>query len=322
MQSEKLPLMGLGYVGIGAPDPKAWNNFATQVCGLMPAPIPPVDSATAPLLPDPNSDGSGDDGSLFFKMDDRQWRLAIHPSETPGMQYFGLELATLRAVDQALETLSAQGVEVRAGTPEECRARGVQAMAVTQDPAGSRVELFASPIRDKGFVSPQGVEFKTGPLGMGHVFLMTPDIPANLDFYMRILGFERTDYMNFAPESSVQFLRCTPRHHSVGLMCAGPARGLQHIMFEVTSIDDVGLTLDRAMAAGVKITTSLGRHRNDGTFSFYMEGPSGFDIEIGCHAVLIDDDWVEHEFAGDGDDWGHHGLGGESMVRDVNLQED
>ena len=85
-------------------------------------------------------------------------------------------------------------------------------------------------------------------------------------------------------------------------------------MFETTSLDDVGRALDRAIARGVPITSSLGRHRNDETVSFYMQSPAGCDVEIGWGGVLIGDGWVEHEFGGGGDVWGHHGLDADALA--------
>jgi hypothetical protein len=87
-------------------------------------------------------------------------------------------------------------------------------------------------------------------------------------------------------------------------------------MLEATSLDGVGKAIDRAQRAGVTISSSLGRHRNDKTVSFYMKGPSGFDVELGWDGLLVDNDWVEHEFAGGGDDWGHAGLDAESLKPD------
>ena len=139
-------------------------------------------------------------------------------------------------------------------------------------------------------------------------------IEAALAFYRDVLGFRRTDYMNFGPDGmGIHFLRCTARHHSIALLQVGPPQGLQHVMFEATSLDGVGRAHDRALAAGVPISSNLGRHRNDKTVSFSMQGPSGFDVEIGCDGLLVGEDWVEHEFAGGGDDWGHHGLDAESL---------
>ena len=130
-----------------------------------------------------------------------------------------------------------------------------------------------------------------------------------------MLGFARTDWMAFGPDGmGIHFLRCTRRHHTIALLKVGPPSGLQHLMLEMTSLDGVGRALDRALAAGVPISSSLGRHRNDGTVSFYMRGPSGFDVEIGWDGLLVGPDWVEHEFAGGGDVWGHRGLDASALL--------
>ncbi len=319
MSEAAFPWRGLGYVGLAAPDPKAWRDFATRVCGLMPAPILPGPRSAGVPEPNPSAEGIAADGSAFLKLDERQWRIAVHPSgspdgpEGPGLRYLGFELPSMDAVAKAGDALRQREVELRPGTPEECQARDVDALVVLHDPAGHRIELFSGPLRDGGFRSPHGVEFKTGGLGMGHAVVFVADLDAALDFYVGTLGFERSDYMQFGPDSSLHFLRCTPRHHSMALLKVGPPSGLQHLMLEMRDVDQVGKTLDRALAEQIPIRSGLGRHRNDLTFSFYMQGPSGFDIEIGCEGLLVGDDWVEHEFTGNGDLWGHHGLTAEAM---------
>ncbi len=310
-------LGGLGYVGIEAPDPLAWRRFATEVCGLEPALIPPGPRAGGVPVPNtsgPEHAGVAADGSVFLKMDRRQWRLAVHPGQTQGLAYLGFELLLESDLEAAMESISKRGVAIRSGTSEELEARSVGNLAVFEDPAGHRLELFCRPIVDEPLCSDRGVEFLTGALGMGHVVLYVAEIDPALDFYRDVLGFKRTDYMQFGPDGmGIHFLRCTRRHHSLALLQVGPPSGLQHLMLESTTLDGVGKTLDRALAAGVEISSSLGRHRNDKTVSFYMKGPSGFDIEIGWDGLLVDDDWVEHEFAGGGDDWGHQGLDAESL---------
>ena len=316
MSRERFPYRGLGYVGVEAPDLEAWRNFALGVCGMMPARVPPGASDELPRRPNPDARGLGADGTLYLKLDDHQWRLAIHPGDQPGIRYVGLELGDLDAVARAADVLSARGAKVAVSTPEEREARGVGAMVSVEDPAGHRLELFAAPLRDLGFVSPHGADFLTGGMGMGHVVLYVPDIDAALDFYRNVLGFERSDFTRFGPDSSIHFLRCTPRHHSVALLRVGDFGGLQHMMFEMTSLDAVGSALDRARAEGVTISADVGRHRNDRNVSFYMNGPSGFDVEIGWDGILVGDDWVENEFTGGGDLWGHAGLGVSTLEPD------
>ncbi|MAG34475.1 MAG: glyoxalase [Deltaproteobacteria bacterium] len=314
MNDDRLPLRGLGYVGIHAPDPVGWRDFATSICGLAPALTPPGPRENGVPIPAPDAVGIAADGSAFLKMDRRQWRLAVHPGQTPGLAYLGFELPTVADLESAMESISKRGVAIRAGTADELEARSVSGLAVFEDPAGHRLELFCSPIIDEPFVSAVDIEFQTGALGMGHAVLYVSEIETALDFYRDVLGFMRSDYMCFGPDGmGIHFLRCTPRHHTLALLQVGPPSGLQHLMFEATSLDGVGKTLDRVTTAGIPISSNLGRHRNDKMVSFYMRGPSGFDVEIGYDGLLVGDDWVEHEIAGFGDEWGHHGLDADAL---------
>jgi 2,3-dihydroxybiphenyl 1,2-dioxygenase len=313
MSGDALGWNGLGYAGVVAPDPLAWRDYATRVCGFLPSEILPGPRPQGLARPTPEAGGIAPDGTCFLKLDRRQWRLAIHPGETPGLAYLGFELRTPRDFDRMLDTLRERKVEARAGTAAERAARGVDRLAVLADPFGHRIELFQGAIIDAPFVSPFGIEFRTGELGMGHAVLFVADVEQALAFYRDGLGFQRSDYMVFGPDGlGIHFLRCTPRHHSLALLRVGPPAGLQHLMFEATTLDGVGRALDRARAQKVPISADLGRHRNDGVVSFYMRGPSGFDLELGWDGVLVGDDWCEREFAG-GDDWGHHGLTADSL---------
>lgn len=314
MRNATFDYVGLGYVGIGAPDPAAWRLFGTRICGLAPARILPGGQA-GPRLVDEAAEGVAADGTVYLKMDDRQWRLAVHARESSSLEYLGFELRDEGEFERTCEVLTKRGAALREGEASEAEARSVGRLAVLEDPAGHRVELFSTPVRDRDFVSEGGTQFLTGELGMGHVVLYVPDIHAALDFYRNTLGFVRSDFLRFGPDDlGIHFLRCTRRHHSVALLHLGALSGLQHLMLETTSLDDVGRALDRALGDAVPITSGLGRHRNDETVSFYMQSPSGFDVEIGWDGLLVGDDWVENEFAGGGDLWGHHGLDADTLA--------
>jgi len=301
-----MELRGLGYVGLNVPDPAAWARFATDVCGLMLAPHVPGKAGSG--------DGLGTDGSVYLKLDARQWRLALHRG-TPGVAYLGLEVSSLTALAAATAELERGGVALRRGSSDELEARGVGGLVVLQDPAGNRVELFAAAAQDHGFRSPVGAEFLSSG-GMGHAVLVVPDVDAALRFYRETLGFARSDFFR-GPGIGIHFLRCTERHHTVALLGPAPASGLHHLMFELTSLDGVGQALDRALAAGVPISSTLGRHVNDRAVSFYMRSPAGFDVELGWDAVRCGSDWTESEFAAAGDVWGHQGLTADSVKRDA-----
>jgi 3,4-dihydroxy-9,10-secoandrosta-1,3,5(10)-triene-9,17-dione 4,5-dioxygenase len=307
----------LGYVGLSGSDPKAWLDFATRIVGLQPARVLPGETWGLPGMPNPGAPSGGTgvaaDGSVYLKMDDWQWRVALHPGDGPGVRYLGFELRGQPELDAAVSELAAKGVAVTHATPEELEARAVHAMAHLRDPAGNRVELFHGVTRDHNFASPAGVPgFVTGPLGLGHVVLLVPDIDAALGFWCGVLGFRLSDYVTFGPQQGVWFLHCNARHHTVALLRVGPISALHHVLFELPGIDDVGRAHDRAVSAGLPITTSLGRHRNDGMFSFYVKSPVGFDIEVGCHGLLVDENWTPNRFV-EGDVWGHKGLTPEAL---------
>ena len=46
---------------------------------------------------------------------------------------------------------------------------------------------------------------------------MVSDLDKSMDFYLRALGMRLSDFVSIAPGMSIQFLRCTPRHHTVAL---------------------------------------------------------------------------------------------------------
>ena len=306
-----MKLYGLGYAGFTLPHPGAWLAFATDVLGMMPARALPGEPFANPLIPGagPASGGSGvaPDGSVYVKMDDHQWRIAIHEGERPGVAYLGFQLADAAALAAAVGEVAATGTTITAGTPEECAARGVQGLAWCTDPGGRRVELFHSPVVDRHWASPNGAEYLTGELGLGHVLLFVADMEANLAFYREVLGFQRSDFFTAGPGQSLHFLRCTPRHHTLGLIHVAPFEAVHHLMVEMPSIDHVGAALDRATNAGLDITSSLGRHVNDRMVSFYVRGPGGLEVEVGYDGVLCGDDWRDH-LATSGDPWGHVGL--------------
>ena len=77
-------------------------------------------------------------------------------------------------------------------------------------------------------------------------------------------------------------------------------------MLECNSLDDVGSGRDLCKRHGVPIAIDLGRHMNDHMVSFYMANPSGFALEYGWGARMIEEaTWqVEHYDTADSL-WGH-----------------
>lgn len=284
-----IEIMALGYIGIVSRTASAWPDFACGVLGMAAAAPPP-------------------DGSLRFKLDQREWRLSVSAGDHDGLAFLGLELAGPGKFQAAVDHLRAAGVAVAIAGPELTQQRGVAGVAQFQDPDGNALELFWGAREDSApFRSDVGTEFVTGALGMGHVLLRVTDAAAMAQFYAEMLGFDLTDFITMGAGKSARFTRCNARHHSIAFVDVLPGCGLEHMMVEVRTLDDLGLAFDRARASGTEITNSIGRHANDRMVSFYVRGPGGIQVEYGWGGRLIEPGWSAHEFQGSGDVWGHHG---------------
>jgi hypothetical protein len=79
-------------------------------------------------------------------------------------------------------------------------------------------------------------------------------------------------------------------------------------MFETKERDDVGAAFDRAWATDLAIPNGLGRHDNDGMFSFYVAGPAGFQVEVGHGAKVVGEDWDGNRRYDRISAWGHQPL--------------
>ena len=169
---------------------------------------------------------------------------------------------------------------------------------------------FGQAMSEEPFRSPAGVSgFLTDGVGLGHALYVVPDVWEAATWYLNVLDFSLTDFFTWGPNSAI-FLHTTRRHHSLAFvdlpLPGGP--GLNHFMIESDRIDDTGAAYDRARAANVTITNSLGQHANDPMLSFYMQSPGGFNVEFGWDGLMLDPDtWVATEWSGRGELWGHTG---------------
>ena len=276
-----MDVRSLGYVVIESTNPSEWQDYGTNILGLMNVP--------------------SDDGSVYLKMDQRPYRFAIVKAEQNRLRYCGWELADEAGFKQAKEELQAAGIEFTEGSAARAKSRRVRGLIQLQDPSGNELELYWGGELDYGkFISPQGISgFETGfngDMGFGHAVLPASKLAETHAFYTDVLGFGDSDYMHFHfspdpndPGQGLNFMHVNnPRHHSLALYedAANPV-ACGHLMLEVTDVDEVGYCLDRVQAAGIPIVSSLGRHTNDNMLSFYMATPAGFAMEFGTDGLQM-----------------------------------
>src|SRR6185503_15463650 len=148
----------------------------------------------------------------------------------------------------------------------------VRDLVSVSDPAGARVELCHGAQPGAEAFRPSRPDLG-GFVALGHAVLGVDDVAAAERFYVDVLGFKVTDYVDFHSKRrgttvSMVFLRCDDgRNHSIAFMSG---EGLDHLLVEVKDIDDVGRTLSLCRQAGVPVDGHLGRHTNDLMISFYL----------------------------------------------------
>ena len=257
----------LAYVGANSADLAAWKTYATEILGQEVG----TDS---------------DDSLLYLRADERHHRLSIHAADNDDVAYVGWELPDHGALETAASLLERDGVKVESAGPNELAIRRVLEMAYFICPySGVRMELAVGNdvVFNSQFKPTRALSgFRMAELGMGHVVLYCSNAQAAANFYVHNLGFGLSDFVVSTEGDPLgAFMHCNPRHHSLALFQVPAApRKIQHVMFETNTLDDVGtsydLCLDREITA-----TSLGRHGNDRSFSFYFRNPSRWFFEYG-----------------------------------------
>ncbi len=283
----------LAYLGIEVPDPASLTSFFGDVIGLV------------------QGEPAGT-GTITWRDDDRAHRLILRQGAANDAVFLGVEAVDAAAFDATVARLAGAGFDA-VEVPADAASRRVARIARVAAPWGIDVEIvqglqaatspFDSPLMAGGF--------HTDGVGFGHVVFATTAFGESDRFLIDGLGFGRTDWlqMEVAPgiELEVRFYHCNERHHTVALAKApfDLPQCLHHVMFEANERDAVGAAFDRAWATELPIPNGLGRHDNDGMFSFYVQSPAGFQVEVGHGARVVTDDWDDDRRYDRISAWGH-----------------
>jgi 2,3-dihydroxybiphenyl 1,2-dioxygenase len=280
-----MAVKALGYAGFGSAALDDWRQFGTSLIGLQ-----AVERSSS---------------LLTFRMDDRKQRIVIDRSMPEGARFFGWEVSDATALDMLAARLEQAEVDVVAEPQTSADNRRVGGLISFHDPAGNRLEAFyGAEIDDTPFSPGRSISgFRTGPLGLGHAVLTVEDIDAVMPFYVEVLGFGLSDYMQ--KPFRAYFFHINARHHSLALIETG-RNGMHHLMVELFSLDDVGQSYDVALSEPERVNVTLGRHTNDLMTSFYAKTPSSFMIECGWGGREIDPKtWRPFELKNGPSLWGH-----------------
>lgn len=280
----------LAYVGVEVPDPSALDAFFGDVVGLVTGEAPHT-----------------------WRNDAKAQRIVVQAGPANDATFVGFEATDDATFDRAAARLAAAGFPAEEGDAD---ARGAARLVRVTAPWGVAVEVvvglreaptaFASPLVPGGFLT-EGV-------GFGHAVFATPAFDDAHRFLTEGLGLGQSDWLEMeiaaGIELEVRFYHCNSRHHTVALAKAPfelPQK-LHHLMLETKELDDVGAAFDRVWATDLAIPNGLGKHDNDGMFSFYVQSPAGFQVEIGHGAKVVGADWDANRRYDRISSWGHQPL--------------
>jgi 2,3-dihydroxybiphenyl 1,2-dioxygenase len=290
------PRLELGYLVLEVPDPDTLAPVLDEVVGLVPG--APTES-----------------GARTWRNDRRAHRLIVQPGPANDAVAIGFEAVNADAFESTVALLEGTGLDLIVDA-EAARQRQVDRLVRTKAPWGTDVEIvldladastpFSSSLVPGGFLT-EGV-------GFGHVVWVTTAFDESSTFLTESLGFMQSDWLEMeiaeGIELEVRFFHCNARHHTVAVARApfDLPQVLHHVMFETKDRDDVGLAFDRLWASDLGIANGLGRHDNDGMFSFYLTTPAGFQVEVGHGARVITEGWAENRRYDRISAWGHQAL--------------
>jgi len=260
----------LGYVTIGVSDIAAWDDFARQILGVEV--VRPEDSSIR-----------------YLRMDYWHHRIKLVEDASDDVLVTGLRVAGVLEFRDMAKRLGDAGVAVRIGSQAEARARQVLEVMFLEDPNGYAIEIFHGPLVQYNLPFLPGRRmhggFKTVAGGFGHMMQNRRASFDDIHAFYTLLGLRGgVEYiipLPHLPEPvELMFLHCNERQHTLAFGGQAEKR-VNHIMFEVERIEDVGLAYDLVKQAGIPVIIEPGSHANDQMYSFYLKNPSGFMSEIG-----------------------------------------
>jgi 2,3-dihydroxy-p-cumate/2,3-dihydroxybenzoate 3,4-dioxygenase len=263
-------LHDIRYVRIGTDDLDESVRFATTVLGLE-------------LV-------SRERQAAYVRGDNRDHNICYVAGRATG-HVLGFETPSAAALDAAAAELEQAGVAVKHGTAEQCEQRHVGGMISFADPTGNTIDLVVRP-------AASGVRYfpsrDAGITSFSHVGLRTTNARVDEKFWIGLMGAKVSDWIGDAA-----LLRIDEVHHKIALFPSAYA-GVQHVNFQVESIDDLMRSWYHLKSQNVRIMFGPGRHPTSGARFLYFQGPDNviYEYSTGVRMITADEerDYVPRQF--------------------------
>lgn len=294
MRTDIFGASGMGYVVIESERLDSWRSFLEDAIGLHCQ--------------------SSSSSCLAFRMDAHQRRIIIKHGSSEDFSAVGWQLRDQATLDVVLKRLSARSIPVAEGSAAEASERGVRRFWRFIGPKCIAIELFYEPLITDEPLNMRCAGFITGEHGMGHLAITTRRASEMRRFWEEIFDARHSDSIveKLAGLTlDIDFFRVNPRHHSIAIaqvrgISMDPIRTkVQHMNLLTTSASELTDAYIRCRQLGFEMAHEIGEHPNDREQSFYVISPSGFEVELGWNALVVDESiWQTATYRGISL-WGH-----------------
>ena len=248
----------LGYVALNVTDLARSTAFYCDTLGLQ-----PVENERA---------GAGE--PQFFRCDWDHHNIMLFEGAAPGLKRIGFEMESAAELERLFTLLKGCGAQVwEVPAEESARFHQRRSIRLHEPHTGATFEFYD---HMREFGGQPYVPTVAKIQRLGHLVLRTPAYAQAIQFFTEVLNFHISDVI----EDAVTFTRCFPNrfHHSLGIG-NGKTRGLHHVNFMVTEVDDIGRAIWRFNQAQVPIVNGPGRHPPSGSMFLYFLDPDGLTLE-------------------------------------------
>ena len=248
----------LGYVALNVTDLKRSTAFYRDTLGLQPV----------------DNERSGAGEPQFFRCDWDHHNIMLFEGAKPGLKRIGFEMESAGELERLFQHLKAHKQIVwEVPTEESARFHQHRSIRLHEPHTGATFEFYD---HMREFGGQPYVPTVAKIQRLGHLVLRTPAYADAITFFTEVLNFQISDVI----EDAVTFTRCFPNpfHHSLGIG-NGKTRGLHHVNFMVTEVDDIGRAIWRFNQAQVPIVNGPGRHPPSGSMFLYFLDPDGLTLE-------------------------------------------
>jgi catechol-2,3-dioxygenase len=258
----------LQYVAHAVPDLDAERKFYGDVWGL--------------------TEVGEQDGKIYFAAEGsaHPFVIRLRQDEENKTDLIGYSAASRTDVDLIYTQAISSGAKP-IGEPGPAEGPGGGYAARFFDPDGRALEIICNATKRTARKLDVGEAI---PVGLSHIVLHSPDHKGLTKWYEDVLGFKLSDWI----AEFMVFLRCNPAHHRLAIMPGKPA--MNHVAFDVSSVDEMMRGLGRLTKEGVKLSWGPGRHTaGNNTFTYYLT-PNGNAVEYTSDLEHCGDDWVPNTY--------------------------